>query len=65
MKKITDHEMKRRQAVATAYRRLTQTALDVTKETGGLSHLEWLDVLLDVANSVVKEQLKRDWRMRK
>jgi hypothetical protein len=65
MKTITAHEMKRREVVSTAALRLTETMVKVNEETGGLSHIEWLDVLLDVANSVVKEQLKRDWRMRK
>jgi hypothetical protein len=65
MKKITDHEMKRRQLVSTAGLSLMQTIEEVNKGTGGLSLLEWLDALHDVANCMVKEQLKRDWRMRK
>jgi hypothetical protein len=65
MKKITAHEMKRCEVVSTAALRLMETMVKVNEETGGLRNIEWLDVLLDVADSVVKEQLKHDWRMRK
>jgi len=61
MRTISENEMDRRKLLARAHGDLIQTMGELTDETGGLTPLEWCQVLIDCQQRIITHGLQDEW----